>query len=127
MQTMTRPEIIVAREDHDRLIDLALQALDRAPGAVLLLSEMERAKLADVPPPNVVAINDSVTFEYDGSHYRDVRLVYPRSADILKGNISVLAPVGAALIGVAEGDTFCWVSDDRRIHRLSVEKVERAS
>lgn len=123
MSTQKRPEIIVSQTDHEELIELALKGLGRAPGAALLLQEMERAKVVREPPADVVAMNGAVEFEYDGRHYRDFHLVYPNCADFANGRISVLTPVGAALIGVAEGDTIWWPDDMRNVHRLTVLKV----
>jgi regulator of nucleoside diphosphate kinase len=127
MSNQKRPEIKVSAEDHEELIELALKALGRAPGAALLLEEMERAKVIDTPPTNIVAMNSAVEFEYDGRHYRDYHLVYPNSANFADGRISVLTPVGAALIGVSEGDTMWWPDEVRTVHRLTVLKVNGAT
>ena len=127
MTKTKRPEIKVGAQDHEELIELALKALGRAPGATLLLEEMERAKVVDKAPTKVVAMNSAVEFEYDGRHYRDYHLVYPNSANFADGRISVLTPVGAALIGVGEGDTMWWPDEVRNIHRLTVLKVNGAS
>lgn len=126
MNTQTRPEILVTPHDHDELIGLALKALGRAPGATLLLEEMKRAKVVEAVPSNVIAMNSAVEFEYDGRRYRDFHLVYPHCADFADGRISVLTPVGAALIGLAEGDTIWWPNEMRDIHRITVLKVNGA-
>jgi len=123
--TQTRPAIVVASEDHEELIDLALKALGRAPGAALLLQEMQRAKVvpaADLPR-NVLAMNDGVTFAYDGATYRDFQLVYPTCANFADGRISVLTPVGAALIGLAENDVIRWPGEHGDTHELIVTHV----
>lgn len=123
-----QPAILVSREDHEELIDLALKGLGRAPGAAFLLQEMQRAKVttADALPANVLAMNDEVEFEYDGANYRDFKLVYPHSANFANGRISVLTPVGAALIGMSEGETICWPNGAQGEHKLTVSKVRRA-
>jgi regulator of nucleoside diphosphate kinase len=123
-----RPSIIVTQDDHEELIDLALRGLGRAPGAAFLLQEMQRAKVvpADVLPATVLAMNGHVSFEYNGSAYRDFRLVYPTSANFADGRISVLTPVGAALIGLAEHDFITWPDRQGGSHHLSVAKVARA-
>ncbi len=118
-----RPAIFVTPDDHEELIDLALKGLGRSPGAALLLQEMRRAKVIDDLPANVLAMNDSVAFEYDGRDYRDFQLVYPQCANFADGRISVLTPVGAALIGLAEGDTMWWPDDMGEPHRLTITKV----
>ena len=124
----TRPKIIVTREDHEELIDLALKGLGRAPGAAFLLQEMQRAKVvdADALPGNVLSMNDNVAFEYDGASYRDYQLVYPGSANFANGRISVLTPVGAALIGLGENDEITWPNERGGEHRLKLTSVRRA-
>lgn len=126
MNSQTRPDIFVTPEDHDELIELALKALGRAPGADLLLEEMKRAKVTDAVPANALGMNGAVEFEYDGRRYRDFHLVYPHCADFADGRISVLTPVGAALIGLMEGDTIWWPDEAREIHRLTALKVNHA-
>ncbi len=40
----------------------------------------------------------------------NLTLVYPDEADLLADKISVLAPVGSAMLGYREGDSFSWES-----------------
>lgn len=122
-KTPQRPSILVTPDDHEELIELALKGLGRSPGAALLLQEMQRAEVSEALPRHVLAMNDGVTFEYDGRDYRDFQLVYPNCADFADGRISVLTPVGAALIGLSEGDTMWWPDDMGATHRLTVTKV----
>lgn len=128
MPTQSRPDIIIAREDHEQLTALALRALGRSPGANVLLEEVERAQV--VPgselPVNVIGMQDTATFEYDGSRYRDFQLVYPPAADFTNGRISVLTPVGAALIGLSAGQTICWPDHNGGFHRLTLIEVQPA-
>jgi regulator of nucleoside diphosphate kinase len=100
-----------------------LRAVGRAPGAALLLQEMERATVVSDPPQHVLAMNGKATFDYDGRLYRDFQLVYPPCADFTAGRISVLTPVGAALIGLAEGKTLSWKDDARVEHSITVRAV----
>lgn len=123
-----KPLINVSRDDHEELIDLALKGLGRAPGASLLLQEMQRAKVAPngPTPSHVLAMHDHATFVYDGSTYRDYQLVYPTSANFDAGRISVLTPVGAALIGLAEEDEITWADERGGEHHLKLMQVRRA-
>ncbi|HYD89449.1 MAG TPA: GreA/GreB family elongation factor [Vitreimonas sp.] len=127
MSTQSKPDILINQDDHEELIELALKAIGRSPGAALLLQEMERAKVVSDVPPNVLGMNGAVDFEYDGRRYEDYHLVYPNCADFANGRISVLTPVGAALIGLAEGQTMWWPGDQRAVHRLTVLKVNGAA
>ena len=121
--TQRRTPIIVAEPDHDLLTDLALAGLDKAPGAVLLFEELARAKVAPLLPPFVVGIGSVATFTYNDSRYRDYMLVYPQTADFAKHRISVLTPVGAMLLGLAEGQSIDWAADDGVTHRIALEQV----
>ena len=118
-----RPPIVVAEAEHDRLTSLALSALEHAPGAVDLFTELSRAKTVEKLPANVVGVGSSATFEYDGAFYRDYELVDPHRADIALHRISVLTPVGAMLLGLAEGQSIEWVGPDDRPHKVFVEQV----
>lgn len=121
-----RPPIVIAEDEHERLTSLALAALDRAPGAVDLFVELSRAKTVKTLPEDVVGVGSVATFEYDGSSYREYELVDPHRADIAERRISVLTPVGAMLLGLAQGQTIEWVGPDDRTHKVVVENVRAA-
>jgi regulator of nucleoside diphosphate kinase len=121
-----RPPIVIAEDEHDRLTNLALAALDRAPGAVDLFVELSRAKTVQTLPEQVVGVGSVATFEYDGSSYREYELVDPHRADISERRISVLTPVGAMLLGLSQGQTIEWVGPDDRAHKVVVENVRTA-
>jgi regulator of nucleoside diphosphate kinase len=124
MSKPRRTPITVAETDHELLTDLALAALGKAPGAVLLFEELARAKVVPELPPFVVGVGSVATFTYNDSRYRDYMLVYPQSADFAKHKISVLTPVGAMLLGLAEGQAIEWTSDDGVTHRIALEHVK---
>jgi regulator of nucleoside diphosphate kinase len=98
--------------------------LGKAPGAVLLFEELARAMVVPELPPFVVGIGSTATFTYNGSRYRDYELVYPQRADFAKHRISVLTPVGAMLLGLAEGQAIEWTSDDGVTHHIGLERVK---
>ncbi|MBN9025916.1 MAG: GreA/GreB family elongation factor, partial [Rhizobiales bacterium] len=54
---------------------------------------------------------------------RKVTLVYPENADIGQGRISVLTPIGAALIGVGVGESISWETRNGELKRLTVLQV----
>ena len=127
-ETRTRPpKIVVSDVDHERLTSLALAGLDRIPDvAEELLAEMDRAKIvrASSLPVNVVRMGSTVRFRTEDSHETRVTLVYPADADFAQGRLSIMTPVGAALIGLAEGQSIEWTARDGRRHRLTVLAVE---
>lgn len=119
------PAILVGADDQQRLTMLALDALQRVPDvATELLAEMERAQVVNAVPASVVQMGSRVTFVADDGRERSVVLVYPGQADIGVGRISILTPIGTALIGLSEGQSITWTTRDGRRRRLTVQRVE---
>ena len=87
--------------------------------------ELSRAQLVapvDVPA-DVVTMNSTVSLkDLDTQEEMTVTLVFPRDADIAQSKVSVLAPVGTAMLGYRKGDTFTWEVPDG-VRRLQIEKV----
>ncbi len=54
---------------------------------------------------------------------RQIQVVYPGDADVEQGKVSVLAPVGAALLGLALGQAIDWEFPDGQTRRLRVEEI----
>ncbi len=74
-------------------------------------------------PPDVVTMNSEVLVrDLDTGKEMTYRLVFPGDADIEQGKISILAPVGTALIGFRTGDTVEWKVPSG-VRRLRVERV----
>jgi regulator of nucleoside diphosphate kinase len=122
------PNIIVSNADYERLTDLATASLERLPEvAEELLSEMDRAKVVgdDSVPADVVRMGSTVTFRSDDGRELTETLVYPVDEDSDAHKISVMTPVGAALIGLAEGQSISWTARDGRKHELTVVKVKQ--
>ena len=124
----TRPHLIMAETEVERLSTLALQMEQAAPlAADMLLREIDRAEVrpdADMPD-GVVRMRSTVRFE-DDAHgaARSVLLVYPKEADIAAGKISVLSLVGAGLIGLSVGQSIQWPDRDGHERALRILKVE---
>ena len=126
VRTRSVPQIIVSNADYERLTDLANASLERLPDvAKELLSEMDRAQVVepDAVPSNVVRMGSTVTFKSDVGQTRTLTLVYPADESLDQHRISVMTPVGAALIGLAEGQSISWTARDGRRHQLTVMKV----
>ena len=125
-RTRSVPQIVVSNADYDRLTDLANASQARLPEvAEELLAEMDRAKVVDDTkvPQNVVRMGSTVTFKSDDGHVRTLKLVYPADESLDEHRISVMTPVGAALIGLAVGQSISWTARDGKHHRLTVTKV----
>jgi regulator of nucleoside diphosphate kinase len=118
--------IIVSNAEYERLTDLANASMERLPDvAQELLDELERAEIVgdgDVPK-DVVRMGSTVTFKSDDGHTRTLKLVYPADESLDEHRISVMTPVGAALIGLGTGQSIAWTARDGKHHRLTVTKV----
>ncbi len=126
----TKPAIVVSDVDYKRLSDLATGALDRFPAvAEELLAEMDRAQVvsAALIPPGVAQMHSTIAYRADSGQERRVTLVYPGEADIAANRISILTPIGTALIGLSKGQSITWVTRDGQRHALTVLSVEQPS
>lgn len=120
------PPITIAAPDHERLTALAEIAARRDNDAADELQfELDRANVLAVAamPEGVVRMGSSVTYRADGGDERTVTLVYPADADIDAMKVSVLTPVGAALIGMRAGQSIAWTDRVGRERRLTVVSV----
>ena len=123
-----KPKIVVTESDLERLTGLATAALERIPEvAEELLNEMDRAKVVSPKqmPADVVRMGSILEFRSDTAQQRRVQLVFPGEADIEQGRISILTPIGTALIGLAAGQSIAWTARDGRQHTLTVLTVEQ--
>jgi regulator of nucleoside diphosphate kinase len=102
-------EQIVTDVDLERLLPV-LNRYD-SPLTDALELELQRARIvaqAEVPA-DVVTMNSDVVYEdVATSVQRAIRLVYPKDADVATGRVSILAPMGAALLGVRVGQEIWW-------------------
>ena len=126
-----RPQITIAHSEYAQLLALAAagSAADTPSAAEALLMEMERARV--VPDaklkPDVVRMSSRVQYRTDRDDLVDVTLVFPAHADISQGKVSVLTPIGAALVGLRTGQSITWHSRDGRKHVLTVLEVFQPS
>lgn len=122
-----RPAIIVDRTHFDRLQGLALSAMTRSPEiASELLEELDRAEVRPTAlvPAHVVNLGSSVTVRYDDTGESiTMDLVFPEEADISRQRVSILTPIGIALIGLSEGDQMQWRTRTGKVRQLTVTSV----
>jgi regulator of nucleoside diphosphate kinase len=122
-----QPPLIIDADLHERLIALAERAQAHLPKvATQLLEEIERADLRPSieMPPDVVTIGSEVTFEdVDRGVTQTVKVVFPNEANIDERRISILTPIGAALLGLSVGQRRGWEMADGRIRHLAVVNV----
>jgi len=125
-----QPNISIARDDAERLWALLEQGIGRRDQSAVehLEDEISRARIVepDALSPQVVRIGSRVRYEdLTSGIERDVRLVWPHEADLDAGRISLLSPIGAALLGLAADQEIEWPLPDRkaRVRVLSVAPV----
>jgi regulator of nucleoside diphosphate kinase len=109
---MSRPTIIINELDAERIDRLLEQpAFASLPIASALNDELDRAQMCAPQdmPANVVTMNSQVKFrDLTTGEVRTRTLVYPAQMTDSSTQLSVMAPVGAALIGLRNGDTIHW-------------------
>jgi regulator of nucleoside diphosphate kinase len=122
-----RSAIHVTQQDLDRLRGVVAthEAGRDAAAAQQLETELDRAVV--VPrnelPADVVTMHSRVVFEDETGRRRDVQLVYPWEAAPECGRISILAPVGVALLGLSVGEVIDWPMPNGRAASLRIVSV----
>ncbi|ESY27695.1 nucleoside diphosphate kinase regulator [Mesorhizobium sp. LNJC391B00] len=127
-KTGRKPNIRISQSDHARLSVLASTVAARNPEAAdELLAELERARIvADGwVSTGTVRMGSIVTFKPDTGDRKTVTLVFPGDADISEGKVSILTPIGTALIGLSAGQSIMWTARDGRRHELLVLDVSQ--
>lgn len=130
MSTTTTHNVIITARDFERLqrvIDL-----HDTPAAEALDSELQRAIVVDSHevPANVVTMHSEVAYEdLATGDRRVVKIVFPNEADATHGKVSVIAPIGSALIGHSVGQETEWrvPSGTKRIRVVEITYQPEAS
>jgi len=125
--TETLPPLVLTSSIIDRLRGVAHAAMRNAPEvAEQLLAEIERADVVspEEMPATVVAIGNWVTYQdMTSGSIRTIQLVLPHEADTASQRISVVSPIGAALIGLSVGQVMAWHIHDQQVRQLTVLNV----
>jgi regulator of nucleoside diphosphate kinase len=125
--TGAKPRITLTAIDHEKLSALANAAANTMPDVASDLSdELERAHVLPKGrhATDTVVMNCEVDFRDDVTgRIQTVTLVYPSEADISKGRISILTPIGTALIGLPVGKSIGWITRNGDSKRLTVLQV----
>ncbi len=120
-----RPPIVISSIDLHRLEKLLDDLPPGAfPGRDELEAELARGKLVEPAdmPENVVSMNSTVRFSVDDHSYTKT-LVYPPSLQDSDEQISVMAPVGSALLGMREGNSIDWPRPGGGRMQVKVEEI----
>ena len=123
-----KPHITISSLDADRLETLIGAMRPDNPASRALLDEITRADILapEDMPADVVTMNSTVRFEIAGSdEVRCLTLAYPRDMAQLPNGISILTPIGSALLGLSVGDTIDWPGPDGQLLTVRVLEVVR--
>jgi regulator of nucleoside diphosphate kinase len=126
---MTR-NIIITENDLERLLKLVAyeNEFGKAKDSIeiqALEKELRRATVVDARdiPAHVVTMNSKfVVKDLDTEELIEYTLVYPEDADVFEDKISIMAPIGTAVLGYAVGDAFDWHVPDGVV-KYRIEKI----
>ena len=115
MTVANLPPLLLSRLDVERIEALLEQPAHQGLDTSALQAELNRAEVVEPAqmPADVITMNSTARFLIvDGHHEngdeRELTLVYPRQADGSPDKVSILAPVGSALLGMRIGDEIEW-------------------
>ncbi|HDZ04211.1 hypothetical protein LCGC14_0068370 [marine sediment metagenome] len=91
-----------------------------------LVGELETAIIRDASEmyEDVIRFNTTVTIVSENGWHKKFKLVMPTDSDIKNDKISILTPMGAAVMGYSEGDSVVWEFPSGE-QKLTIEKVEQ--
>ena len=110
---MNKNTIYLTDKDYNRLLQV-VQSQRQKNGLFVvaaLSQELKRAKVVSAKeiPADVITMNSRVRLkEMKSAAELDIDIVYPKDADVGKRKVSVLAPVGTAVLGCKVGDEVKW-------------------
>ncbi|MCA9131880.1 MAG: nucleoside diphosphate kinase regulator [Planctomycetales bacterium] len=112
---MAAKKIIITKDDHRRLAHLLISNFSETIGDKRYLrdlrGELEQAKVVESHklPPDVVTMNSTVRIrDLESDELETYTLVYPNDANFAEGRLSILAPIGTAILGYRVGDVVDW-------------------
>ena len=118
--------IHISQPDYTR-IQLLISALrsDQRSAKVIekLRGELERAVVLPELPPHIVGVGSTADVrDLESGDLDRFTLTLPEQADAARGKLSLLAPLGTAILGFSEGDEFAWEMPGG-VRRLRIERV----
>lgn len=126
MSADPKPALVLSRLDCERLEALLDQPAQAGPAFDALRDELSRAELREPRdmPADAITMNSTARFRDEATgEEREMTLVYPRDADGSPDKVSILAPVGSALLGLRTGQSIEWPVPGGRSTRLVVLAV----
>lgn len=120
-------QIYITRFDHDRLTSLLAKKKPHDDFDKALLAELAKAEIVepDNIPADVITMNSHIRFTDEHNNDWDYWLVFPEDIDVEHHKISVLSPIGCALLGYKVGDTVALETPLQGERELLVKEVLR--
>lgn len=123
---MSKPKIIISEQDLNRLETMLDHQMKLSPTMKHLEDELARADVVlpqDVPA-NVVTMNAKVKITIAPSlESSEITLVYPHDFTGAAGQVNVIAPIGAAILGLAEGQQIEWPQPNGQMMKVKIDAV----
>lgn len=120
------PSLVISQEDYQKISTIL--SVVETDIADQLEEELGRAELvpSEELPQDIVSMNSKVTFvDLNTDKEQSVILAYPNEANIEEHKVSILAPVGAALIGLRVGQMIDWPIGGGKVRRIKVIAVTK--
>lgn len=116
--------IYITKNDHEKLVELLKDKPYKDEHDRALIAELNRAEIVEPQniPSDVITMNSLVVFSDETITQLEYWLVFPKDSDLVKRKISVLSPIGCALLGYRTGDTIS-VQTPKGEKKLKVEKI----
>ncbi len=126
---MRNGKIFITRQDRDRLKNLILKIFNERSRDMAHLSdlgeELERGEVVEsrLMPTDVVTMNSQIRLkDLESGEVETYTLVFPDEANVDENKISVLAPIGTAMLGYRVGDTVEWMTPGG-LRRFQIQKL----
>ena len=112
---MSNRRIFITRQDRERLTSMLDESLAGKNRDVAFLKELAR-ELASAEtvepravPADVVTMNSRVVVkDVESGEISEYTLVFPEKANVEQGRLSVVSPIGTAILGYSKGETIAW-------------------
>jgi len=126
MEITTRPAITVSERDLERLEAMLARLPDDQPAVNALREELDRAHITqpEQMPPDVVTMNSRIRFVVEpAGREMEMTLVYPRDFTGRPDQLSVAAPAGIAVLGLAIGQQIEWLAPNGQTTRARIVDI----
>lgn len=122
-----KAKVVISSLDAERL-ERIIDALPKSASAAgeKLTEELARAEIVEpqLMPSTVVTMNSTVRFKVDSSKEEfTMTLVYPKDVDVANNKISILSPVGSAMLGLEQGAELEWPKPGLGTLKVRIEEV----